>query len=37
MHQKDNNSGIVDFHTGPSLQNETHNSELLPIHTKTML
>ena len=37
MHQKDNNSDIVDFHTNLSMQNETHNSELLPIYSETML
>ena len=35
--QKDNNSDIADVHTSLSLQNETYNSELLPIHTETML
>ena len=33
--QKDNNLDTVDLHTSP--QNETHNPELLPIHTETML
>ena len=37
MHQRDNNSDIVDFHTNINLKNETHTSELLPIYTKTML
>ena len=37
MHQKDNNSDIVDFHSSLSPQNETHNCELSPIHTETML
>ena len=37
IHSKDNTSDIVDFHGNVNLQNDTHNSELLPIHTKTML
>ena len=37
LHQKCSNSDIVDFHTNASLHNDTHNSELLPIHTKMML
>ena len=37
MHQKDNNSDIVDYYTKLSTQNEMHNSELSPIYSKTML
>ena len=37
INQKGNNLDITDFHVRLSPQNETHNSELLPIHTETML
>ena len=37
IHSKDNTSDIVDFHANVNLQNDTHSSDLLPIHTKTML
>ena len=37
MHQQDNNSDIIDSHTNLSTQNETHNSELSPIYSETML
>ena len=32
-----NTSDIVDFHTNESAQNDTHSSDLSPIHTKIML
>ena len=35
--QKDNNSAIAYFHVSLHLQNETHNSELSPIYTETVL
>ena len=37
IHSKDNASDIVDFHVNVNLQNDTHSSDLLPIHTETML
>ena len=37
IHSKDNTSDIVDFHANGNSQNDTHSSDLLPIHTKTML
>ena len=37
INQKDNNSDIADYHVSLSPQNETHNSELSPIHTETRL
>ena len=37
LHSKDNTSDIVDFHTNVSAQNDTHSSDLSPIHTETML
>ena len=37
LHSKDNTSDIVDFHANVSAQNDTHSSDLSPIHTKTML
>ena len=37
IHSKDNTSDIVDFHANINPQNDTHSSDLLPIHTKTIL
>ena len=37
IHSKDNTSDIVDFPANVSAQNDTHSSDLLLIHTETML
>ena len=37
VHQKHNISNIADLNSNLSQHNEAHNSELLPIHTETIL
>ena len=37
INQKDNNSDMADFHARLHPQNETHCSELSPIHSETVL
>ena len=37
LNSKDNTSAIVDCHANASAQNDTHSSDLFPIHTETML